>query len=163
MARGGWVPTFLERSRSSRQWATWPVWLLGFESAEVQVSTRSSSENRTETTTISISREVNRGLFGLNPPAAHGRALERGQALLAPAFRAKGTALREGRDPLCMESSSPARARDDCGGQAIAKADAVTGARRDWFGVPTLCLCKAQEQRPTRILVPRGQPALGVV
>src|SRR3954451_7442626 len=48
--------------------------------------------------------------------------------------------------------------------QAIAKADAVTGTRRGWLGAPTLCLCKAQERRPTRILlVPRRTPDLTAV
>jgi hypothetical protein len=92
MPHGSWVLAFLERSRSSSPWATdratWSVWLLEFESPDIQVSTRSSSENRTETTTMSISRGVNRGLFGSNSPAAHERVLERGQALVAPAFRA---------------------------------------------------------------------------
>jgi hypothetical protein len=51
-----------------------------------------------------------------------------------------------------MESSSPARSRDDCCGQAVAKADAVMGTRRGWFPFRT--------QHPLGAVV---NPALGVV
>jgi hypothetical protein len=64
--------------------------------------------------TMSISRRVNRGLFGLNSRAAHGRALERGQALLAPAFRAKrDCALARGETRFAMGSGSLASALAD--------------------------------------------------
>jgi hypothetical protein len=105
---------------------TWAVWLL-VRIANIRVSTRSSSENRTETTTMSISRGVNRGLFGSNSPAAHRPAYERGQALVAPAFRANRDRDARRADARRGRKAPPDRAADSAKRRSLLRT--IRGAR----------------------------------
>jgi hypothetical protein len=62
-----------------------------------------------------------------------------------------------------MESSSPARSRDDCCGQAVAKAEAVTANAARLVRAPTLCVCNApgEEDLAARMLLVRSGSAPG--
>jgi hypothetical protein len=89
------------------------------------------------------------GVQGITPTQARKTGANKSRAATSAQIRA-------------LRLSGPSRR--DRSQQAIARADAVTGNAARLVGAPTLCLCKAQERRPTRILlVPGRAPELTAV